>query len=104
MSVWLYVLDVFKPVDMDTSKFFTLAEEDPIQLFSEIKEVLKGDLEEIKGVKLYNVCFNPKWFELLIEYIVKCSIGEISVKTIYPKNPQETLRKYYSYERSLKKS
>ncbi len=40
-------------------------------------------------------------FELVIEYIVKCSLGEVSVKMIYmiySRNPIETLARYYKYE------
>ena len=99
MSTWLYVLDVFKPIDIDIGKLLTLAKEDPIKLFNEVKEALESDLGRVKDVKVCDIYFNPRTFGLLIEYIVKCDLGEVSVKLIYSKNPKETLTRYYEHEK-----
>ena len=98
MNTWIYVFDSFRPVDIDISKLFTLAEEDPIQLFNQVKEDLE-DLGEINDVKVHDIYFNVETLELLIEYIVECSLGEISVKLIYSKKPERTLINYYNYEK-----
>jgi len=100
MNTWVYVFDEFRPVDIDTDKLFELAEKNPKELFNTIKDVLKEYIKVIKDVRVYYVYFNAKAFELLIEYTVRCDLGEISVKLIYSKNPRETLAHYYWYERS----
>jgi len=102
VSTWLYVLDVFKPIDIDIGKLLTLTEEDPIKLFNEVKEALESDLEGVEDVKVRDIYFNPKASELLIEYIVRCDLGEVSVKLIHSKNPRETLIHYYKHEKSSK--
>ena len=100
MSTWVYVFDEFKPIDIDTGKLFELAKKNPMELFNTIKDVLEEYIKVIKDVRVYDVYFDAKAFELLIEYIVKCDLGEISIKLIYSKNPRETLAHYYWYERS----
>jgi len=52
----------------------------------------------IEHVELYRKFFDPKNFDIVIEYLVRCSIGEVSVKIIYSRNPVETLKRYYEYE------
>jgi len=98
---YLYFMDMFKPIDMDTDKLLKLAERDPLEIFNSIKEILE-DLGEIREVQVYNVFFDPKSLELVIEYIMKCSIGEVSVKLIHSNNPIKTLRRYYEHERENK--
>jgi len=99
MNTWIYVFDEFKPVDIDTNRF-ELAEKNPIELFNTIRDVLGEYIKDIKDVKVYDIYLNTKAFELLIEYIVRCDLGEISVKLIYSKNPREALIHYYNYEKS----
>ena len=43
-------------------------------------------------------------FELLIEYLVKCDLGGISVKVIHSRKPKGTLRNHYIYEKQTKES
>jgi len=102
MSTWIYVFDEFKPVDIDASKLFELAEKDPLKLLEIIKEALVDYVKEIKDAKLYDIYFDPSRFELLIEYIVKCKLGEVSVKIIHSQNPAVILQKYYEHERRLR--
>ena len=104
MNTWIYVFDEFKPVDIDTGKLFRLVEEDPLKLFGIVREILVNDIKEIRDVKVYDVYFNPSKFELLIEYIVECELGEISVKIIHSRYPKQTLRNYYIYEKQVKES
>ena len=104
MNTWLYVLDTFKPIDIDTGKLFELAEENPLKLFNMFRDVLEEYVKDVKEVRVYDVYFDVKTFELLIEYIVRCKAGEVSVKLIHSNNPAVTLRKYYEHERKLKHS
>jgi len=53
---------------------------------------------EIKDVQVHNVFFNFKTFEVVIEYIVCCDIGEVPVNVIYFNNPVKALRRYYKYK------
>jgi hypothetical protein len=101
MKTYVYYMDMFKPIDMDTDKMLELAERDPLEIFNSIKEIL-SDLGEIREVQVYNIFFNPKSLELVIEYIMKRGIGEVSVKLIHSNNSIITLRRYYEHERRNK--
>lgn len=83
LPTWVYVFDEFKPIDVDTNELFRLAEENPLELFEIIREILVDDIKEIKDVKVHDIYFNPSSFELLFEYLVTCGLGEISVKIIH---------------------
>jgi hypothetical protein len=85
MNAWVYVFDEFKPVDIDTDRLFELAEKNPMELFNAIRHILDEYIKDIEDVRVYNVYFNTKTFELLIEYIIRCDLGEISAKLIYSK-------------------
>lgn len=101
MSTWIYVFDEFKPIEINTSKLFKLAEENPLELFGIVKEALADNIKEVKDVKIHDIYFDPSNSELLIEYLVRCELGEVSVKIIYSRNPAVTLSKYYEHERGL---
>ena len=61
-----------------------------IAAFSDIIRVKKVAEELNKSIKVIRSRgFNKKTFELLIEYIVRCNLGEISAKLIYSKNPRD---------------
>ena len=102
MSAWVYVFDEFKPVDIDVGKLFELAEKDPLKLFESVREVLGDYIKEIKDVRVYDIYFDPSSLEVLVEYLVKCELGEVSVKLIYSRNPRVTLNKYYKHEKRLR--
>jgi len=46
--------------------------------------------------------FDPKDVDIVIEYFVKCSLGELSLKIIYSEDPVKALNKYYNYERHVR--
>jgi len=98
MKTWVYVLDEFRPVDVEEKRLLEIVEEDPLKLFEAIREVLASDIKEIRSVRVYDVYFNPSNSELLVEYLVKSELGEISVKFIYSDSPSQTLLNYYKYE------
>jgi len=98
VSAWIYIFDEFKPLDLDLATILELVNTDPLKLFAIIREVVEDYVKDIENVKVHKVFSDPHNFELLVEYIVRCRLGEISVKLIYSKNPAETLRKYYNVE------
>jgi len=101
MPAWLYIFDEFRLLDIEPTTLFKLAREDPLRLFDMVREVL-GEyvryVREIRGVEVRRVFFDFSRFELLIEYIVACEAGIISVKLIYSENPAETLQHFYESE------
>ena len=102
MNTWLYVLDTFKPIDIDSGKLFKLAGKNPLKLFNMFRNVLEEYIKNVKEVRVYDAYFCVKTFELLIEYIVRCKAGEVSVKLIHSNNPAVTLRKYYEHGKQRK--
>lgn len=62
----------------------------PSKLFDGIKNIVENELGTIKSVKVYEIYFNPTEFEVLIEYVVECDVGKVSVKLIYSENPQNS--------------
>jgi len=98
MVAWLYVFDEFKPLDIEPPLLFKLARENPLKLFDMVREVLEEYVREIRGVEVRRVFFDSSGFELLIEYLVACEAGIISVKLIYSENPAETLQRFYESE------
>ena len=58
MSVWVYVFDGFKPVDIKFSKLAELAGKDPLQLFHNyVKHVVEGELGSISDVRIHDIIF-----------------------------------------------
>jgi len=102
MAIHVYYMDVFKIVDMESSEFLELADKNPVKLFNRIRDVV-GDLGRIKNVKVYRRFLGPKGFDIVIEYLVRCEVGEVSVKVIYSRNPVKALEKYYKYERKSRR-
>ena len=96
-SVYVYYFDIFKNIDIGIEELFELADKNPLELFNKIRDVIK-DLGRIEDVKVYRRFFDPKNFDTVIKYLVRCNIGEVSVKIIYSRNPVETLKRYYEYE------
>ena len=104
MDTWVYVFDEFKPVDINVDRLLKLFEKDPLKLFEDVKEVLAEiNIKEIKDVRVYETYHKPDNSELLIEYLVNCEHGMISVKIIHSRSPKETLYNYYAYEKQTKK-
>jgi len=97
LKVWAYVLDMFKPLDISAKELFNIVSSDPLELFNIVKEVIKEYVKDIKNVKVRNIYLSKEEQELLIEYIVECELGEITLKIIHSENPSVTLQKYYEH-------
>jgi len=98
LPVWLYLLDEFTPLDIDSQQLLELAET-PYKLFELVRGAIEERIGRVERVKLYKTYIDPSTLELLIEYIVEFEHGELSVKIIYSNSPTKTLQKYYEAER-----
>jgi len=86
-------------ISINTGKLFELAEENPMEVLDMIRDVLEEYVKGIKDVRVHDMYFDARTFEFLIEYIVKCELGEVSVKLVHSSNPTVALRRYYGYEK-----
>ena len=93
-------MDRFIPLKISIDKVLELVESDPLGLFNYVKTIVEEKVGKIYRVTLYDVFFDPKELDIVIEYMVYCRIGNISVKLIYSENPSKALEKYYKYESS----
>jgi len=99
MDVWIYLFDELKPIDLDSRKIFNAIRGDPMDLFNAIKDLLSDyGINNIKDVKLYRIYIDRNDLDIVIEFIIHCEYGEISLKLINSRKPFETLRKYYSID------
>ena len=98
VKMWVYVLDEFKPVEVDVDRLLEMAEKEPLRIFNSIRKALTGIVKEIKIVRVHDTYFNPDTSELVIEYLIESDIGNISVKFIHSSDPSQTLINYYKYE------
>jgi len=98
LPVWLYLLDEFTPLGIDSQQLPELAES-PYRLFELVRGVVEERVGRVERVKLYKTYIDSATLELLIEYIVEFEHGELSIKLIHSNNPTKTLQKYYEAER-----
>jgi len=95
MPAWLYVFDEFRSLDIEPPVLFELARDDPLRLFDYVREVVEDYVKEIKSVRVFRKFFDPETFDLVVEYIVECEAGTVSIKIIYSDRPAEALKKYH---------
>jgi len=50
-------------------------------------------------VRVYGRFFDSENMDVVIEYLVRCRIGEVSAKIIYSNDPSQALVRYYRKER-----
>jgi len=93
-------MDKFIPLDIPLNEFLELAEKDPLRLFSLIKAIIEDEVRQVHGITTYKKFLDLKDMDIIVEFFIKCYIGEISAKVIYSKNPIQALIKYYSHERN----
>jgi len=98
MKTELYIFDEFRPLDIEPPVLFDLARGDPLKLFDYVRDVVKDYVKEIRSVRVLREFFDPEAFDLVVEYIVECELGTVSVKIIYSENPALALQKFYEYE------
>jgi len=96
-------MDSFKPVDISVDTLLELAEDKPLELFELIRGVIKNELGQVYDVRVYGRYFDPKDFDIVVEFLVRCSLGEVSLKIIHSKNPAKALEKYYIHEKRTRR-
>ena len=98
-KLYLYVMDKFVPLTISLADFLELATVNPLGLFELIRGVVEDEVGEIYDVRVYGRFFDPKSMDVVVEYLVKCRIGEVSAKIIYSNDLSQALMRYYSEER-----
>ena len=101
-NLCLYFMDKFIPIDIPLDKVLELAESRPLELFELIRNIIEDEVGQIYDVEIYGRYFDPKNMDIVIEYFIKCSLGEVSLKIIYSKDPAEALNKYYDYKKHVR--
>jgi len=99
MPAWVYVFDMLKPLSMDPDVAFRLVRENPLKLFVLVRDVVGEYVGSIEHVNIHGMYFSTHEPEFVVEYMVKCVHGEVSVKIIYSEDPVKALAKYYKHEK-----
>jgi len=97
LKVFVYLLDVFIPLNLSPEEIMSSFEKDVLRPFELVKDVVKRELGEIKKVRFYNSYTSSNGF--LIEYLIDFRSGQASVKIICAKNPRKVLVDYYKAEK-----
>jgi len=98
-KAYLYIMDKFIPLIISPSEFLELATDNPLKLFKSIKSIVEGEVGQIYDVRVYGRFFDSENMDVVIEYLVRCRIGEVSAKIIYSNDPSQALVRYYRKER-----
>ena len=101
-NLYLYFMDRFITLNIPLDKVLELAENKPLELFELVKDIIENEVGQVRDVNVYEKYFDPRNLDVVIEYFIRCDLGEVSVKIIYSKDPVEALGKYYSYEKHLR--
>ena len=92
-------MDKFAPLDIPLDKVLELAENKPLTLFELVRDFIEGEIGKINSVNIYKKYFDPKTLDIVLEYFIRCSLGEVSVKILYSDDPIRALSKYYEHEK-----
>ena len=82
-KVYLYCMDRLKSLEIPLEEFLELAERDPRGLFNRVREFVEEEVGNIHNVRLYERYLDLSKMDVVVEYLVRCDIGELSVKIIY---------------------
>ena len=93
MESFVYFLDMFIPVDLTPKEVADSFKEDELKPFELVGEIVERELEGIRSVELLG-SFSRK-DELLIEYLVNFSGGQLTVKILCSDSPRKLLIDYY---------
>ena len=81
-----------------------LAENRPLELFELVKDFIESEVGKVDSIEVYKKYFDPKSLDVVLEYLIRCSFGELSVKILYFDNLARALGKYYEFERTSTRS
>jgi hypothetical protein len=92
-------MDKFIALDITLDKMLELAENRPLALFELVRGLVESEVGEISSVSVYRKYFDSETLDVVLEYLIRCNLGELSVKILYSDNPARALSKYYEFER-----
>jgi len=95
-------MDRFITLNIPLDKVLELAENKPLELFELVKDIIENEVGQVRDVNVYEKYFDPRNLDVVIEYFIRCNLGELSFKIIYSKDPAKALSKYYEYEKRVK--
>ena len=96
---YLYFMDKFVPLDIPLDKLMEHAESKPLALFEFVRDIIEDEVGRIESVSFHEAYFDPKALDVVLEYFIRCSLGELSVKILYSDDPVRALGKYYEHEK-----
>jgi len=91
-------MDKFVPLDIPLDKLMEHAESKPLALFEFVRDIIEDEVGRIESVSFHEAYFDPKALDVVLEYFVRCSLGELSVKILYSDDPVRALSRYYEHE------
>jgi len=81
---FLYVGDVFKPLQLSLGELLEAWEGDRLGLFELVKSDVERELGEVVGVRLLGAFLDPSSMTAVVEYLVGLAGGgECSVKVVH---------------------
>ncbi len=92
-------MDRFIFLDIPLDKVLEFIEDRPLDLFELVRNIIEDETGQVYDVEVYRKYFNPRSLDIVVEYLIKCRVGEVSVKLIYSNDPVKALRKYYEAEK-----
>lgn len=74
-----YFLDIFTHLDIPFEELAEMYETGELRPFELVKSLVERELGTIKDVRLYASYFNPEKPTAVVEYLVTCKVGCVSV-------------------------
>jgi len=86
--VFLYVGDVFRPLQLSLKELLEAWEGDRLALFELVRGEVERELGEVRGVRLLGAFLEPSSMTAVVEYLVELAGGgECSVKVVHAEDP-----------------
>jgi len=98
--VYLYVGDVFRPLQLSLRDVLEAWERDRLGPLELVRDEVEAELGVVKGVRLLGAFLDPSSMTAVVEYLVELTEGgEASVKIVCAEDPGRALMEYYRAER-----
>jgi len=99
-GTFLYVGDVFRPLQLSLKELLEAWEGGRLGLFELVRDEVEGLLGEVSGARLVGAFLDPSSMTAVVEYVVELAGGgECSVKVVHAEDPGRALMEYYRAER-----
>ena len=96
---YAYFLDLFINLDIPFEELAEMFEAGKLKPFELVRGMVEKELGTIMDVKLFASYFNPEKPTVVLEYMVACEKGHVSVKIIHAVSPSVGLVEYQKAER-----